>query len=363
MVDNPNPTSKPPVNPIAKLKATAKRTQFIALIACILAIAALAFAGYLWQPTASNKVVTLKKQLEENRLENKANLDVLKSQLQQQQKSFTSIQSNLDQILRTTTDRTKQRVLSQVSYLLQLANLHLNIGHDVKTSTKLLNLANQRIQKLDDSSLFTLKHALANDLEKLKNARSIDTTTLILRLDSLNDKIQQLKMIPQHLARATTKQPQKVTQDTSQLPWYKKFWSSLGSLKDLVIIRHYQKPKMPLITPQQVSFLKENIQVKISQAEWAVLHQQPKLYQHSLQMVQQWTSTYFLDSSATKAVRDKLAQLQKINIKPGVPDISDSLNALDKSMANNSSDNTKSLPKKIKTLNSNTQPTKPGVAQ
>lgn len=340
MADESNP--KPPVNPIVKLKTTAKRTQIIAIITCILAIAALAFAGYIWQTsqrvTASDKIIALKKQLEENRLENKTNLDMLKSQLQQQQKSFTSMQSNLEQILRTTGDRSKQRVLGQISYLLHLANLHLHIGHDVKTSTKLLNLANQRIQKVDAPSLFTLKHALTHDLEKLKNTQTVDTTTLILRLDSLNIKIQQLKLIPQHLTKPVIKQPQQAIADTSQFPWYKRFWLSLGSLKDLVIIRHYQKPKMPLITPQQIKFLKENIQIKISQAEWAVLHRQPKLYQHSLKIVHQWISTYFLDSAATQEVLNKLEELQKINIKPKLPDISDSLNALEKSMTTDSTD-------------------------
>ncbi len=358
----PSTTPPSPVNPFKKATAASSRAMVTAILAILLAISASIFAGLIWkQYDDVNKHVIntsqqLKKQTEDSRLQLQASVHLIKAQTKQLQENLTAVQSNLTHIIRMTTKSSTQRTLGDVTYLIHLANLHLTVGHDASTALQLLEIAYQRLQKVPNPAVFALKQALIHDIAALKLIPKINVSDIVLRLDQVSQAIQNLPELPTKKLHQqdmiTVTKP-----EHDKLPWHKRLIHSLSGLKDLVVIRHIQKPIQPLLSPEQQSFLLENIQLKISQAGWAVLHQDPKLYRQSLEIAQDWLKNYYRDQTAAADVLKNLRELANINVKPKLPTISDSLNALSQSIitphTNNSSRNTK---KKSGTSNAPKQP-------
>lgn len=327
-----NPKTTPVNNPSAKKPPGIIFSNLFTFIAGVLAIVALTITLYLWQQTSS-KSGEYRKQIKELRT---SLLQTLSNQSQQQRQAITKLQININQVLEKHYNIEKLRALSRTAYLLYLANLHLTIGHDIKKSVSLLQQAAQLLEKLDDHSLFTLKNALTQDIAKLEAIPQLDIYSIIIRLDTLTQQIQQLSIEPKQFISQQNDTPTKLDKiDAEKMPWYKKVLYSLRSLiKDLFIIRRTQQPVTPLFSPQQQVFLRENIQAKILQAEWAVLNQNPKLYQASLKLAAQWVQQLSQTTPQITDILKKINDLRDINIKPTLPNLSSSLNALDQSVNN-----------------------------
>ncbi len=73
---------------------------------------------------------------------------------------------------------------------------------------------------------------------------------------------------------------------------WKKIKDNWGGLKNLFVIRHINNDASPLLEPNQIFFLKENLQLKLTQAQWALLNRDASFYQNSLNSAIQWLSNY-----------------------------------------------------------------------
>ncbi len=347
----PTTHSPNPINPLRKVTSKSSKALVAATIAIVVAAAAGIFSGLIWEQynnidkRVANTQQQLKKQMDDSRLQLQASVELVKAQTQQMQQNLIAVQQNLAHVLKITTKTSTQRALGDVTYLIHLANLHLTVGHNPETALQLLQIAYQRLQKIPNPAVFALKQALIHDIAVLKLVPKVNVSSLILELDQVSQALQNLPGLPsKKLPKVSTALTQ---HEHDNLPWYKKITHGLSGLKSLVIIRHIQKPIQPLLSPEQQNFLIENIQLKISQAEWAVLHQDPKLYKQSLYIAQQWLKTYYKDQTAAVPILSKLNELATINIKPKLPNISDSINALSQNIVTPATTTKKTIKKKI----------------
>ena len=96
-------------------------------------------------------------------------------------------------------------------------------------------------------------------------------------------------------------------------------------------------------------YLKENIRLKLSQAEWAALHQESALYRQNLELAKEWLNNYNNhDRAAVKSLQAEISELEKINVKPNRPDILSSLTEIEKTLESISGQ-TKAAPINIST--------------
>lgn len=289
------------------------------VIVIMIAIIAILISGLAWYEV---------NRLRDDNSRAKETLALLKTEMMNQQQAIEDTQKKLGRILKVAENNHQLHTLAQVSYLLQLANLHLNLSHDSDTAIKLMKMAQSLLNNLPSPTLLTLKKTISNDINALENAPRINVTALVLSLHTLDSKIQALTIIPKNPIPSKLK-AEPVNSSNEESRWYNKILQLLSGFKDLISISHVQEPVTPLLSSKQTRYLKENIQIKINQAEWAILHNNETLYQINLADILKWLRQYFSGRDDVKPILKSIEDLSKININPKLPNISNSLNAID----------------------------------
>jgi len=244
----------------------------------------------------------------------------LKGQLQQQQQTLTNLQNLLQHNNASDEDWT----LAQVQYLLRIAHLTLNYAKDPKTAMALLQSADRDLRNFNDPSLDNLRQFLAADLLKLQQASAVDITGILARLNALQ---QEIVSLPLQTPKLNTPALEKQTKGN----WQQGLQSSLQSLQQIVIIRHNDQAIVPLLSPEQRFYLELNLQILLQKAQLAALQGQAEIYQSNLQSASDWIKRYYLsNANASQGILTTLAQLQQSPINPSLPDLTASLDAIQK---------------------------------
>jgi uroporphyrin-3 C-methyltransferase len=255
------------------------------------------------------------------------NLSQIQTQVQQQQQILTATQTALQNLSQP--QEKKLRALTQAAYLIQLANLHLEFEGNMAIANTALHAADKQLADLNDSSLMHLRQLLANDMAALQATPPVDLAGIILKINALSAQIPQLPIVPTELSKPLQAEETPAPTASTSL-WREGLNAVAHSLKQMVIVRHMDQPAQPLLPPQQQAYLNLNIQLQLTQAEWALLHQQAAIYQQSLQQAIIWINQYFAQKSPlTQSVTQQLTELKNLSIKPAVPNLDNSLRAVE----------------------------------
>ncbi|ENM5743263.1 uroporphyrinogen-III C-methyltransferase [Vibrio metoecus] len=236
--------------------------------------------------------------------------------LEQQQKSIESLQLAVADIKGR---RPNDWLLAEADYLVKLAGRKLFLEHDAETATQLMESADQRIAALNDPSLTPLRKAIANDITALKNIPLIDRDGLVLRLISLQ---QQVDSLPLANAILPADQPQENPAVSENInDWQTNLKNSLKAFADnFITFRSRDGNVIPLLSPTQHFYLKENLQAKLETAIKGVYTEQQTLYVTSLTTAEQWSNSFFnAGDKAVQAFNTELALLAKQQVQVNYP--------------------------------------------
>lgn len=292
---------------------------FLVIVTAGIIVAADAAAGvFLWQ------------YLNKANQHQQAQISALSTQLNLQQTTTATLQNKLSQVIRSTQQNSTQQALNEITYLLDLANLYLQINHDINNASKSLRLAQHHLQMLADPSLLSLQQALASDLNRLNDAAQLDTVNVLLNLQTMDESISRLNLSASSAPLLTS--PASATAVDVSKSWYQQSLRDLwDGFKNLFVIR-YHSSVTPILSPEHREWIRENIALMLAQARWAVLQQKSRLYQLSLAQVQQWLMLYFPDNLERTKILERLAALAAINIAPPLPNITASLQAVQQAL-------------------------------
>jgi|GEM_PF-3321940 len=247
-------------------------------------------------------------------------IDTLAVQIKQQQSDQSDLQSKLMQAMQNNQQSNRQQSLNEIAYLLNTANLYLQINHDKNNAIKTLQLAAHHLQMLNDPTLLPLQKTLASDLNRLNEAPQIDVTELLLKVQTLAESVQRLP--------EAKPKPPTATVEQNSLPWYKHPLSAgWSNFKKLFTVRHGESEK-EVSSLWRHEWLKENILLTLAQTQWAVLQQNAELYQQNLSQAQQQLTNNYSDTPQRNEILNRLAELMAINISPPLPNINASFQAL-----------------------------------
>lgn len=289
----------------------------------ILAIIAAALSYLVWQ----------QRNLSQQTPKNSAEFEALQKQVLQQGELLRSQQMQFNQWQKKMLERSENSTLAEVSYLVQLANLNLIAGHDAESAKNLLKMAMEKVALKNDPAFSELQKSLESDVSRLSAIASFNIENTLIELGNVNQQIQALSIMPNLAFKpASSNAPvEKVAE-----PWYKRFLQSFSGLKDLFVIRHVGANAIPLVSPGEEVYLKENIQNKLMLAQWAVIHQKPLIYQGNLKEVQAWLNLYFHNPKKTQPILAALLKLQGLNVRPDFPGLEATLKLLSQLKQNTS---------------------------
>ena len=348
---------------------TATRKSGLGLVwfVLLLLIAGLGAGGYLaWRWFQQHDFGVLQTVREDGQAQQAA-LNDIQSALQAESRARSQLQSELTQVnasTQTEINRQGARMtaiaslstddwrLAEAEYLLRLASQRLAMQQSDNV-LPLLTRADTILRALDDTKVLPVRRTLAADIAALKMAGSVDREGLYLRLSALKDIMGKLSITPDPEVAADTgaaaadqpaSQAQGATNDEPGLSEesvaasrlksaWNRFANNAGSAfdsfsKEHLQVRSLDAPLQPLMAPEQEIYLRQNLQLMISQAQLALLERQPAIYRDSLNNASQWLKAFFQLDNQANFVVEELAQLERQPISTRLPDISASVESL-----------------------------------
>jgi len=249
-------------------------------------------------------------------------LSLLESKFAESQNQRAALES-LYQEMSSSRDQT---ALAEVEQMLLIAGQELQLSANVKAALIALQHADNRLQQLDRPALGGLRKSINQDIVKLRVLPNVDLPGINLHIDNLVSSVDTLP-----LAQDIRKQTEpSVPASTIEESAWKKFWRELWQeTKQLVRIENTEKRELPLLSPTQTFFLRENLKIRLLSARLALLSHDEVSFKHGIKTAQEWTSLYF--DTRSKEGSTALLALQKLassNINIDLPDISGSLEAV-----------------------------------
>jgi uroporphyrin-3 C-methyltransferase len=170
-----------------------------------------------------------------------------------------------------------------------------------------------------------VRKIIADEVTALSALPEPDITGMALRLGSLAESAAQLPLTNQRRIATATRE----AAESSPANWRDLPQAVWNDLKSLVQVRRHQQPIEPLLPPEQVWFLRENLRLKLEQARLALLRRNTILFQQTLDEAKEWINSFFdAQTPAVVSTLDALANLAGTELQPPMPDVSGSLRAL-----------------------------------
>ncbi|OIQ24392.1 uroporphyrinogen-III C-methyltransferase [uncultured Vibrio sp.] len=236
--------------------------------------------------------------------------------INQQQKSIESLQLAMADVKGR---RPNDWLLAEADYLVKLAGRKLFLEQDVLSATQLIESADQRIASLNDPSLVPLRKAMANDITQLKTVPIIDRDGLVLRLTALQQQVDTLPLANAILPEAQVIEKPVVSQDI--VDWQKNLMTSIKDFSEnFITYRTRDGNVIPLLSPEQDFYLRENIKAKLETAIRATYAEQEEVYTIALTTANQWAQAFFnVDDNGVKEFNASVEFLGKQNIQVDYP--------------------------------------------
>lgn len=268
----------------------------------------------------SHQVQQTAQQANETSRETSTRLALLESRFAQSQNQQIELEALYQDLMRNHDDW----ILAEVEQLVIIANQQLELTGNVQSALAALEAADMRLQRIDKPLFSQLRETLKQDMDHLRALPYVDTNGIALRLDALSRQVDNLTLATDSRprARATPASP-------AVGPWASLTQKVLKDLGDAIKIRRMDNPELPLLTPEQSFFLRENLKLRLLSARNDALTHQELRYQDDLKTASDWLTRYFdTQTPAFNLVKNGLDQLLTTPVTIPIPDVSATLSAV-----------------------------------
>jgi uroporphyrin-3 C-methyltransferase len=217
-------------------------------------------------------------------------------------------------------------VLAEVEQLLLIAGQQLQLAGNIKAALIAMQQADSRLQRLDRAALSSLRRAINSDMDKLRALPDVDVSAINARLDNLVSIVSNLPLVQDMRTVQNETTPAFAAGDSSWKKLLREIWQEA---KNLVRIENTQQNELPLLSPSQSFFLRENLKLRLLSARLALLSRDETSFRHDIKISQEWVKLYFdtKNGDGPQAI-NMLQRLNASNIKIDLPDVSASLEAV-----------------------------------
>ena len=215
-------------------------------------------------------------------------------------------------------------LLAEAEYLARLARQRLQTERSVKSPLALLESVDAILTQIDDPNLLAARSAVADDIASLRLASDVDREGIYLELQALAANIEILELVELAQPAVLTEKTTEII-DNTQLSVLDEF---LNDLSGLIRVRQRQNPIEPMLQPEEERIVRRNMQMIFEQAQVALLREEQRIYQATLEKAQNYLQRFFQSNPSSEAVSQRLAVLLETSIIQQLPDIHKSLEAV-----------------------------------
>ncbi|POP53447.1 uroporphyrinogen-III C-methyltransferase [Zhongshania marina] len=333
-----------PAKPAKKTpeKKPKSSSNLLGLLALLVAIAALALAGWMYQ---QEQLLAAQEQNASDSFKSElralsASQAEFKSLISTQREALAQLRSDasarLDALSRrsqdlevkvqslATVDR-RDWLLAEVEYLLRLANQRVQLSHDPRSAAQLLSNADEILRDLDDAALHPVRAEIAKEIGALQSSAQRDVEGSYLALQALAAEAEKLKIY-----KAPSYEPVVVAEEQSD--WQQRLQGGLmaawDKLRSYIRIRHHEENFRAQLAPEQEAALRASLQLMFEQAQLALLAEQADLYHRALEKAAAWLNRYYQLDEHRDTLLQQIAVLAELPIQNEIADISGSLRSL-----------------------------------
>ncbi|MDF1589499.1 MAG: uroporphyrinogen-III C-methyltransferase [Gammaproteobacteria bacterium] len=209
--------------------------------------------------------------------------------------------------------------LSEVEYLLNIANQRVALASDIIGAQAALTMADDLVKNLNEHRLSPLRERIAQEQLALASVVKPDVEGIAFKLRSAINAVDRLHVL---MAAPVSETEQELSMlDVND--WNGIASSAWQQIKSLVVIRHQQDGSAAVLVPEQRYFLYQNLKLKLETAQLALLSGKSSVFESSLASAADWLTMYFVGDKRD-AMLAMIRQLQSENISVELPDISGS---------------------------------------
>jgi len=228
-------------------------------------------------------------------------------------------------------------LLAETEYLLRMANQYATLAHDAKSAEALLANADQVMKELEKSiaaskSIVSIRSKISDERASLKLRNELDKEGLYLQLEALIKQVDQMTVVNISSISKNDRTAEDTTLSHESSISKRMIASLLRVLEKIggyIRVQQHDQDIGPLLSPDEQQYLKQNLRLRLEQAQIALMQQHQEVYETSLGDAKDWIKKYYvIDPVLKNKWLSELDAYSKQNVEEPLPDISGSLTAL-----------------------------------
>jgi uroporphyrin-3 C-methyltransferase len=236
--------------------------------------------------------------------------------------------TQLEDLIQSLSRSRDENLLGDIDSALRLAQQQTQLTGSAEPLLAELRTSDQRLARAAQPRLARLRASIARDIERIRSTSVTDVPALLARLDDVVRQVDDLPVANAVPARALT-EPVRKTSAQAGMWWERLRDALLEDARGLVRVSRIDQPDAVLLAPEQATFLRENIKLKLLNVRLSLLARQTDTARADLASAIAALNKYFDPASRrTQAVATQLQQVQAQVRSAEVPRVNDTLAAI-----------------------------------
>lgn len=231
------------------------------------------------------------------------------------QQRVTAMETAVASLAEIQTSGDKAMDLAEVDYLLRLGMERLELFSDPVQASQALELADRQLVAMNDPIFTATRREIAVARQALASVEQADLLDLSQRLASLQQGIATWPLADSEISTDTAEE----TQDEEQ-GWWQKFKSAFSGL---VTVRRRVPENESTLTLEDQSYIQQGLWLQLENAQLALMRQDQAALATVLNRSEDTIRRFYQTSDEKVAsALAQLAEIQAVELKPELPDIS-----------------------------------------
>jgi uroporphyrin-3 C-methyltransferase len=313
-----------------------------ALLAVLFAVVALLFAALAWWQQSEvrggiDAIRAEQKELADSSAQVRAQVEALTERDRSDEGRLNEMSALAQQVaelsrmleeLRAKTEAGERAwVVAEARYLMEVANRRLALERDDSSALAALMAAEARLQSLRDPALNGVRRTLAQEIQMLRSIPHPDITGIAARLASGEELATRLPVLG---SIAEQYRPDEPVPDAT--PGFARAWRVVkNSFTGMVSVRRIGEDAVELVSLEEQGLRRHHLQLLLYGARMAALRGDAADYRANVGAARRWLEEMFdLRDVSVSSLQKDLQALEQVNIAPALPDISRSLQLLER---------------------------------